>query len=380
MVKVGAATRAMGMGDDERDVLAQFLGMKVDGSELAEADPQAFKARAFEALRQLTIRRSRQGPLVVLLEDVHWIDRASEEYFASLVDALVGARIILVCTYRAGYRPPWIDKSFATQMALQPLGLEDGLSLARSTSGRPGARRDAARDDRRQGRGQSVLRRGAGAGGARAGRRAHGRGAGHHRGGAAQPPRPPGARRISDCCSTPRSSAARCRSRCSSRWPACPATRYGPGSARLSSAEFLYELPRGSELEYSFKHALTHEVVYASLERAARRTLHAQRGGGPRARLDRAGRRGHRSPRPSRLPRRAVGQGARISEGSGHATPRRGARIARRWRTSSRRSPRSASCRPRRRPRPSIYASTCGPRCCRSASTARSSRCCARRR
>ena len=72
---------------------------------------------------------------MVLLEDVHWIDRASEEYFTSLVDALVGARIILVCTYRAGYRPPWIDKSFATQMALQPLGLEDGLSLARATLG-----------------------------------------------------------------------------------------------------------------------------------------------------------------------------------------------------------------------------------------------------
>jgi DNA-binding NtrC family response regulator/tetratricopeptide (TPR) repeat protein len=275
VVKLGAATRAMGMGDDDRDVLAQFLGMKIDGERPVEADPRAFKARTFEALRQLTIRRSRQGPLVVLLEDVHWIDRASEEYFTSLVDALVGTRIILVCTYRAGYRPPWIDKSFATQVALQPLGRGDGLSLARATSGaqtldaalletiaakaegNPFFVEELVRAVREQG-GEST---------------------------AAVPAtieevlcsrldrlEPLDQRLLQHAAVIGRQVPLSL----FEALAAVPPDALRSGLGRLSSAEFLYELPRGFELEYCFKHALTHEVVYASLEASARRTLHAR--------------------------------------------------------------------------------------------------------
>jgi tetratricopeptide (TPR) repeat protein len=274
-VKVGAATRAMGMGDEERDLLAHFLGMKLDGVGPADADPQAFKARAFEALRQLTIRRSRQGPLVLLLEDVHWIDRASEEYVASLVDALVGARIILVCTYRAGYRPPWIDRSYATQVALQPLGLEDGLSLARASSGAQDL--DAALLETIAAKAEGnpffveeLVRAVREQGGERS-------------------------------AAVPATIEEVLRSRLDRLDPvdqrllqhAAVIGRQVPlsvlealagvsgdalriGLGRLSSAEFLYELPRGTEPEYSFQHALTHEVVYAGLEAGPRRTLHAQ--------------------------------------------------------------------------------------------------------
>ena len=275
VVKLGDATRAMSMGDEERDVLAQFLGMKIEGERLAEADPQAFKARTFEALRQLTIRRSRQGPLVVLLEDVHWIDRASEEYFTSLVDALVGTRIILVCTYRAGYRPPWIDKSFATQMALQPLGREDGLSLARASSGahtfdatlletiaakaegNPFFVEELVRAVREQG-GEST---------------------------AAVPATIEEVLRSRlDRLESLDQRLLQHAAVIGRQVPLSvlealvdvPADALRSGLGRLSSAEFLYEMPRGFELEYCFKHALTHEVVYASLEAAARRGLHAR--------------------------------------------------------------------------------------------------------
>ena len=275
VVKLGAATRAMSMGDEERDVLAQFLGMKIEGERLAEADPQAFKARTFEALRQLTIRRSRQGPLVLLLEDVHWIDRASEEYFTSLVDALVGTRIILVCTYRAGYRPPWIDKSFATQMALQPLGREDGLSLARASSGahtfdatlletiaakaegNPFFVEELVRAVREQG-GEST---------------------------AAVPATIEEVLRSRlDRLESLDQRLLQHAAVIGRQVPLSvlealvdvPPDALRSGLGRLSSAEFLYELPRGFELEYCFKHTLTHEVVYASLEAAARRGLHAR--------------------------------------------------------------------------------------------------------
>ena len=211
----------------------------------------------------------------MLLEDVHWIDRASEEYFASLVDALVGARIILVCTYRAGYRPPWIDKSFATQMALQPLGREDGLNLARSTSGAQALDATLLETIAAKAEGnpffvEELVRAVREQGGERT---------------AAVPAtieevlrsrldrlEPPDQRLLQHAAVIGRQVPLSVLESLAD----VPGDALRAGLARLSSAEFLYELPRGSELEYSFKHTLTHEVVYASLDGAARRTLHAR--------------------------------------------------------------------------------------------------------
>ena len=273
-LKVGAATRAMGMGDDERDVLVHFLGMKVDGG-LAEADPQAFKARAFEALRQLTIRRSRQGPLVLLLEDVHWIDRASEEYFTSLVDALPArASSSSARTARATGRPGstsrspprWRCSRWGWRTASAWPGPTSGAqtldatlleTIATKAEGNPFFVEELVRAVREQG-GEStaavpatieeVLR-------SRVDRL-----------------EPPDQRLLQHAAVIGRQVPLSVLESLAG----LPADALRAGLGRLSSAEFLYELPRGSELEYSFKHALTHEVVYASLEPTARRTLHAQ--------------------------------------------------------------------------------------------------------
>ena len=89
----------------------------------------------------MILRQSGQRPLVLVVEDVHWMDRTSEEYFTSLADAVAAAPVLIVTTYRPGYRPPWMGKSYATEMALQPLALDDSLALVRSVLG--GARRGA---------------------------------------------------------------------------------------------------------------------------------------------------------------------------------------------------------------------------------------------
>jgi predicted ATPase len=60
-------------------------------------------------------------PLVVLIEDLHWIDRTSEEFLAGFVDELASVPIMLLVTYRPGYSPPWPGKSFTSQLALRPL-------------------------------------------------------------------------------------------------------------------------------------------------------------------------------------------------------------------------------------------------------------------
>lgn len=110
----------------ELDVsLAHYLrhafGVTAGDSGLAELDPPAIRARTFEALRRLLVAEAGQRPLVVLIEDLQWIDQTSEDFLAEFVDELPSVPILLLVTYRPGYAPPWIGKSFASQLALRPL-------------------------------------------------------------------------------------------------------------------------------------------------------------------------------------------------------------------------------------------------------------------
>lgn len=59
--------------------------------------------------------------MVMLLEDLHWIDQTSQEFLAGFVDELPSVPIMLLATYRSGYSPPWIGKSYTSQLALRPL-------------------------------------------------------------------------------------------------------------------------------------------------------------------------------------------------------------------------------------------------------------------
>ena len=85
-------------------------------------------------LRQLSLAGSRRRPLILAIEDLHWIDKTSEEYLSSLVENLSGAPILLVSTYRPGYRPDWLEKSFATQISLRPLSSSDSLRVIYSVA------------------------------------------------------------------------------------------------------------------------------------------------------------------------------------------------------------------------------------------------------
>src|SRR3989442_5413540 len=83
------------------------------------------------------IGRRRRLPLVIVVEDLQWADTISEEFFASLAEVLAGSPILLVSTYRAGYRPPWIDNSYATQVALLPLAPDESRHVRRSEEHTP---------------------------------------------------------------------------------------------------------------------------------------------------------------------------------------------------------------------------------------------------
>jgi class 3 adenylate cyclase/tetratricopeptide (TPR) repeat protein len=131
--KVGAALQEVGMDPGEDSlVLLHLLGLKDGGGGPALSSPEAVKAKTFEVFRRLWINASRSRPLVMVLEDLHWVNKTSEELLSFLAEHAPEARILMLATYRPGYRPPWIDKSYAGQAPLQPLSRDDSLQVVRS--------------------------------------------------------------------------------------------------------------------------------------------------------------------------------------------------------------------------------------------------------
>src|SRR5262249_44078458 len=131
--KLHHCLRAAGMAPDEdAPYLLPLLGVPEDTTALAGSSPEVRKARTLAILRHLSLH-SRQGrPLVIAVENMHWIDPTSEEYLARLADSLSGVQILLVTTYRPGYGLPWLDKSYTTQLALPRLLPQDSRAVVQS--------------------------------------------------------------------------------------------------------------------------------------------------------------------------------------------------------------------------------------------------------
>ncbi len=244
---------------------------------LDRLSPEVVKSRTFEALRELSRRLADRAPLVLVVEDMHWVDRTSEEYLGTLVDVVGGARILLVTTHRPGYRPPWMDKSYATQVALQPLSPRESLSLARDVIGpaevdEPTVEMIVAKADGNPFFMEELAR-------------AVAEGSSSSTPASTIPDTIEGVlmARIDRLAAEDKRvlQAAAVIGRSVPFLllqmilePANESLR--EQLARLQGAEFLYETRAASELEYTFKHALTHEVAYASLLPEQRRALHAR--------------------------------------------------------------------------------------------------------
>ena len=113
-------------------MLLQLLDVPVDLAPLAALDPPMREARTFALLRQVIRQASQRQPLMLAVENLHWIDPTSEEWLASLVERLGDTPVLLLATYRPGYQPPWLRHSAATQMALPRLSPRDSLVVLQS--------------------------------------------------------------------------------------------------------------------------------------------------------------------------------------------------------------------------------------------------------
>jgi class 3 adenylate cyclase/tetratricopeptide (TPR) repeat protein len=131
--KIHRGLQEVGMAPETwAPALLHFLGLEEGANALAALSPEGRKARILTALTQMCLNSSRQLPLILEIEDLHWIDPSSDEFLAALVERMAGAPILVLVTYRPGYRPAWIDRSYVTQVALQPLTPQDSLRVVQA--------------------------------------------------------------------------------------------------------------------------------------------------------------------------------------------------------------------------------------------------------
>ncbi|MGH7856493.1 MAG: ATP-binding protein, partial [Candidatus Binatia bacterium] len=112
-----------------------LLALSADEAAIGGLDPAQRKRRLIEAVRALALRSARNRPLVIVAEDLQWIDPNSQDFLSSLADVVGEHPVLLLCSHRAGYTPPWHDRSTHQRLALEPLPPEETLALAQALLG-----------------------------------------------------------------------------------------------------------------------------------------------------------------------------------------------------------------------------------------------------
>jgi class 3 adenylate cyclase/tetratricopeptide (TPR) repeat protein len=268
--------------------LLSLLDVPVEDPAWELLDPAQRRRQTLDALKRLLLRESREQPLLLVFEDLHWVDSETQALLDGLVESLPTTRVLLLVNYRPEYGHAWGGKTYYTQLRIDPLGAEGadellaGLlghdpalaslktTLLERTGGNPLFLEESVR---------SLVEIGL----------LVGERGGYHLSGplatirvpatvqavlAARIDRlPPDARELLQVAAVIgkdvpdallRAVADRAEDDLHRRL------------AALQAAEFLYEASLFPELEYTFKHALTHEVAYGSLLQERRKALHAR--------------------------------------------------------------------------------------------------------
>jgi class 3 adenylate cyclase/tetratricopeptide (TPR) repeat protein len=106
-----------------------LLSLKVDDEIYKMLDPFSKKERTFEAIRDIFLFESQEKPIVVVVEDLHWIDKTSEDVINYLVGWVQNSKIMLVLLYRPEYTHQLGSKSYYTKIGLDQLGIESSGQL-----------------------------------------------------------------------------------------------------------------------------------------------------------------------------------------------------------------------------------------------------------
>jgi class 3 adenylate cyclase/tetratricopeptide (TPR) repeat protein len=275
--------------EDTRPCLFGLLGLAEGDDPFAEMDPQVRRRGTQEAVKRILLRESINQPLMVEFEDLHWIDDETQALLNLLADSIATSRLLLLVNYRPEYTHSWGNKTYYTQLRLDPLGKESademlGTLLGSDASLAPLKRMIAERTE-----GNplfmeeiylSLLEDGTLA-----------------RNGAVKLVKPLASLRIPPTVQgilVSRIDRLPADEKELLQTVAVIGTEFQSGVARalsgkpdddlnrmlndLQLAEFIYEQPAAGAVEYIFKHALTHDVAYNSLLQERRKLLHERTG------------------------------------------------------------------------------------------------------
>jgi class 3 adenylate cyclase/tetratricopeptide (TPR) repeat protein len=110
----------------------ELLSLNVDDEAHLKLEPKQKREKIFEAIRDLLIRESQKKPLVLVFEDLHWIDKTSEEFLDYFIGWLANTPILLILLYRPEYTHRWGSKSYYTNIRVDQLSLQTSAELVQS--------------------------------------------------------------------------------------------------------------------------------------------------------------------------------------------------------------------------------------------------------
>ena len=251
--------------------------------------PNIRRRRTLDAIKRLLLRESLNQPLIVVFEDLHWVDSETQAFLNLLIESIGTARVLMMVNYRPEYRHDWSAKSHYAQLRLDPLGSESAESLLDALIGNDAQLTDLKRlvIERTEGNPffmeetvQAMFENGVLV---RNGKVS-----------LAQPLSaitiPPSVKGILaariDRLSGPNKDLLQTLSIIGKEFPLGLVRRVldkhedelAPMMPALQLGEFIYEQPAFPDIEYVFKHALTQEVAYGSVLNERRRLIHERTG------------------------------------------------------------------------------------------------------
>jgi class 3 adenylate cyclase/tetratricopeptide (TPR) repeat protein len=266
--------------------LLGLLDVPVDDAAWHTLDPAERRDRTLDAVRRLLLREAREQPVLLIFEDLHWIDGETQALLDGLVESLASARLLLLVNYRPEYQHAWSSKTSFSQMRLDVLPAESAGELLDALLGDDPGLVQLKQHLGRQGNPffleetiSTLVETKALVGEQ-----------GRYR--LTQPVQtiqvpatvqamlaaridrlPPAHKRLLQVASVVGKDVPFALLQIVSELPDDALRR---GLDYLQGAEFLYETRLYPDLEHSFKHALTHEVTYGGLLQERRRELHAR--------------------------------------------------------------------------------------------------------
>src|SRR5206468_12906192 len=123
-IRAKVAGQVLTLDDTLQPVIPALLALLdavPDNSPFLTLDPPQRRQRTLDALKRVLLRESQVQPLLLVCEDLHWIDAETQALLDSLIDSLPTARLLLLVNYRPEYQHAWGSKTYYTQLRLDPL-------------------------------------------------------------------------------------------------------------------------------------------------------------------------------------------------------------------------------------------------------------------